>query len=195
MSANTTTHPIPSRSEPVEAERPATDQPNNMTNQQESKDKQNADQPVLNLNYSTRDQLIDSLNRLSAVLEYNKPIPENAKERICKKIDDSIRLLVELSPFEPAKSADLSSVFEEIVSERLTVRLSSAKRLSAVGHLIAVRRAVQFYDSVDDETKRGLIADSKKIVLQLMELPHKRQSDWPDEDESDEQPKKKKMGR
>ena len=63
------------KSKQVEMEhQQATDQQTNMANQ--SKEQQSADQvePTLNMNCSTRDQLILTLSQLSNILQYNKPI-------------------------------------------------------------------------------------------------------------------------
>lgn len=156
--------------------------------QQQSTDKRNADQlvePVLNLSHSTRGQLITCLDMLSAVLQCNKPIPDDAKQRICQKIDESIRLLIELSPFKSVPSGEPSNVFEEMISGQLTVALSVAERMSAVGHLISARGAVQFgVLTANDQTKRCLLAENRKIVVQLMDLQYQEKGPEPDEEKN-----------
>ena len=164
MSPNTAITTVAIRSEPVHTEQ--TDQTSNMENQQD--DQRNADRLILS--HSTRGQLITSMNQLSAILLANKPIPMDAKDRICKKIDESIRLLVELSPFKRTQATDASGVFEDSVSGQTIVELSKADRSEAIDHLVAVREAVQFDCFVGAETKRGLATENKRIVNQLMSL-------------------------
>ena len=123
--------PVLTRNGSAEADdRQATRQPANMTNQQE--DKQNVDQLKLvlnlNLNYSTRNRLINSLNELSIILQCDEAIPEDAKQRTCRKIDDSMRLLVYLLPFGSSQSIDDTGVFEERISGQLTVKLPRAEK-------------------------------------------------------------------
>ena len=92
-----------------------------MENQHESKDQQNKLEPVLNLSYSNRHQLITSLSELTAILQCNTAIPDDAKQRTCQKIDQSMRLLVELSPFQStASTVDSAVLFEEKIFGQLT---------------------------------------------------------------------------
>lgn len=116
--------PVSIKSEPIESNyfNQATDQSANMASEQKSEDK-NVDQLklLLNMNCLEINQLIISLNELSAILQCNKAIPEDAKPRIRKRIDDTMRLLVNLSPFEPIKSSDDSGVFEEIILDETSV--------------------------------------------------------------------------
>ena len=139
----------------------------------------NAD--LLILSHSTRGQLINSMNQLPAILLSNKPVPKTAKDRICKKIDESIRLLVELSSFKRSQSTDASGVFEDSLYGQLAVELSKADRSKAIDHLMAIRDAVQFDRLTTREAKRGLATESKQIVNQLMSLPEKEHSDESDE--------------
>lgn len=144
----------------------------------------------LNLKHSARDQLITTLTDLSAVLQCNEPISKDAKERIRKEIDESIRLLVGLSRFELTEANGASAVLEEIVSDQLILGLSKAKRLKVIGHLTAIRDAVQFDVSTTDETKRSLATDNKQIINQLTELANKENGS-----ESDELLLNQQMGR
>ena len=130
---------------------------------------------VLNLNYSTRNQLINSLNDLSAILQCDEPIPEDAKQRTCTKIDQSMRLLVYLSPFGSSQSTEKadSDVFEERISGRLAVQLPRESRSSIVSHLIDLKDAVLF--EFNREAKDSLVIESRRIVDQLLSLPCKAQ--------------------
>ena len=163
----------------TEAEdRQATRQPANMTNQQE--DKQNVDQLKLvlnlNLNYSTRNRLINSLNELSIILQCDEPIPEDAKQRTCRKIDDSMRLLVYLLPFGSSQSIDDTGVFEERISGQLTVKLPRAERSRIVSHLIDIKDAVLYDDKISRAAKESLVTENRRIIDQLLSLPCKVES-------------------
>lgn len=147
-----------------------------MANHQKSLNKRKIDQMVLNLSHSSRHELISSLTNLSALLQSNKVIPEKVKARISEKIDDSMCLLVELSPFEPIRSTKDSEPFEEMVFNQLIVELTRAERSAIVDHLIDIRDAVQVGGLFSDEIKRDLVAESKRIINQLLELPGKGES-------------------
>ena len=196
MNPNTDTTQVLIRSEPVDAECQAihqptngqrTGQPMNMTNQQE--DKRNADQPelLLSLSHSTRNQLITSLNDLTIILECNTPIPEDAKQRLRKKIDASVRLLMNLMPFkssEPTPSTDDSATFEEIIFGRSNVQLSTAERLRLISHLITVGDAVQFDSLISNEAKHNLVTTNRQAIDQLLDLRCKEQNDRSDEEKN-----------
>lgn len=168
----------------------------NTENRQEN-GKQNADQLELplNLTYSKRNLLITNLNDLSAILKCKKAIPEDAKQRICKKIDESIRILVELSSFKSSHFTNASGVFEEMVRDRLIVDLPKAESLRVVGHLMTVRDAVQFDRSTTGETKQCLVDESKQIVDQLMNLACREQSDESDDEEKNDEVGEQQIGR
>lgn len=176
MGPKTAITPVLIPNEPIQAEhQQATDKP--------VIDNQQVDQfSILYLSHSTRDQLITNFNQLSTILQCDTPIPEDAKLRIRKKIDNSVRLLMDLSPFEYISSTDPQTVFEEILSIRLTVRLSTAARLKVIGHLIAIRDAVKFDHLIGGETKSSLIAKNREIIDQLLDLTYIAQGDQSDED-------------
>ena len=150
-----------------------------MEHPQESIGQPNAGQfeSVLNLNYCTRDKLMFNLNRLTIFLECEEAIPDDAKERICKTIDESILLLAKLSSFGPAKSAEPSNVFEDSVSGQLIVELSRAERSRVVDHLMIAREAVAFDGSIKTENKRSLVTENKRIICQLVGLQNSEKSD------------------
>lgn len=75
-----------------------------------------------------------------------------------------------LSPFDSIPSTDSLNAFEEAISGCLIVGLSAELRLSVIGHLIAVKSAVQFDSLVVDETKRNLVTENRRIAVQLVEL-------------------------
>ena len=159
-------------------------QPAIMDKQQENE--RDADRPesILNLSCSKRDELITILAQLSTILQCNTAMPEDAKQRTCKKIENSIRLLVELLPFKSTRSTEISGTFEERIAGRLIVGLPKAERLCMIGHLIAIREAV-LYGLITVETKRGLISENKRIIDQLLDLSAKEQN-CPAEEEKDE---------
>ena len=201
MSPDTTITFVPFRSQPTE--RQATEHPANMVNQQKSGDQPNAKQLelALNLNHSARDELIISLNQLSTILQSNKPIPADAKQRARKKIYDSIRLLVDLSPFELAQSTDESNEFEETIADQLAFKMTRADRSTIMNHLTDLKDAVQFGRLIC-ETKRNLITENKRIIHQLIDLPAREQSDQTcagsaedSGDNSVEPPSKQQMGK
>ena len=172
MSPNTTIPFLSIQSEPVEAER---QQETNQTTSMENR--QNAEQPevILKLNYSTREKLIISLIQLSTILEISKPIPEDAKKRTCKIIDESIRLLVELSPFESTSSRQL--VFE----------LSRPESSKIMNHLVIIRDAVQIGRLITGPKRSGLVAENKRIINQLMDLAGRGLNGESDEEENGNQ--------
>ena len=181
MNSNAVIASVPVKSEPADeeplTEQQTVEQPANMANQQAPENNRSVSQLKLFLNYSTRDHLIGNLNDLSTILKCNEPIPEDAKRRTCKKIEESVGLLVKLSPFEPTPPADDSSLFEERISARLTLELSVTEQLRMVAHLVDNRIAVLTYDKVTDEAKRSLITENKRMIVQLMELPREEPSD------------------
>ena len=196
MSPNTATTLVSTESEPnqVDCQEPI-DQPTNMAEQNESVNKQNANELklTLNLNHSIRDQLIRSLNQLAALLQYKKPIPEDAKQRICKKIDDSMRLLVDLSPVDSTPSTEALGVFEEMVFNQLIVQLTRAERSGIINHLVDIRDAVQFDNLVKDEVKGALVIENRRIINQLLDLPCREQNEKSDENVSNDEPSSKKQ--
>ena len=128
---------------------------------------------VLNLSYSKRHPLINSLSELTSILQCNTTIPDDAKQRTCQKIDQSMRLLVELSPFQPTASTDgddLDALFEEKIFGQLTAKLSRAERSKAMNHLVDLRDAVLFDRLVSDKTKHNLMAENKRIINFLLDL-------------------------
>ena len=167
------------KSEPPEeqTEQEARDQPMNMANHQEEHD-QAGDQ--LKLIFSVRDQLSTSLTQLSAILQCNRSLPAEEKQRTLEKIKESALLLMELSPFEATSSAD-SSWFDQ-----LTFELPRADRPRIFGHLMDIKDALLSDDSITAKTKRNLVAENRQIVDRLLELPCKAQGDVIGGDESDE---------
>lgn len=162
------------------------DQPTIEATQQ--KGKRTADQPdlMLNMNCSTRDQLITSLNQLSVILQSNKPITESAKERIRNRIDKAMQILVDLSPFEPVRSLNLSDPSDEMVFGEMIVELAKSERSKIINHLISVRDEMMFNGLTVYETKTSLFTENKRSINQLLELPirdsRKEQSNESDED-------------
>ena len=157
----------------------------NQQKSEESEDQRNADL-LLSLNCSTRDQLITSLNQLSVVLQSNKQVPENEKQKICKKIDAAMQLLIDLSPFGPPQSVNHFGPFEEMVFGKLLVELSRTERSKIINHLIAVRDTVLFDDLIAHDVKPSLFTTNKRIINQLLDLPVKDQTDESDEDDGNE---------
>ena len=174
MNSNAVIASVLIKSEPAEeplAGQQATNRPTNMANREKPVNSRSADQPKLVLNYSTRSQLITTLNDLSTILECNEPIPKDAEERTCKKIEESIGLLVKLSLPKSTPFADHSVPFEERISARLTVELPVTEQLKMVAHLMDNRIAVQFDgtpSALTVEAKRSLISKNKQIIVQLL---------------------------
>ena len=167
-------------------------QSTSMANQ--SEDSRSAEQTKLFLSYSTRDQLTGCLNLVSTILESNKPIPEDAKSRTCKKIKESISLLTELLPFESTLSANDSSTFEEQLAAELTIKLFSEVQPRLINHLLANRNIVLLYDKATDEAKRSLISQNERIILQLVKLSHKKRSNLEEDENIIESPSKRQRG-
>ena len=177
-----------------------------MANQQESEGKQNADQPelVLNLNHFRRDQLITSLIQLDTILQFNKAIPINFnyKQVVSKKIDDSIRLLLELTPVRPTQSTSEIGIFERIINGQLMLGLTRADRSNVINHLIAVKDSVLFDGLANAEIKLSLAIENRRFIDQLLDLPCREQiglfcnpSARSVKEESGEPPSKKQRGR
>ena len=124
---------------------------------------------LLNLNRSTRNQLIISLIGLSDTLQCNKP---TAKQVTCNEIEDSILLLVNLSPFEPtANSADDSDGLDQ------ALKLLRTERSRMMDHLIDIKDALRSGQKVTDEAKRSLVTENERMVVQLMKLSREEPSD------------------
>ena len=129
------------------------------------------------LNYSTRSQLITRLNELSATLRWNETIPADEKQRTLQDIQRLIELLARLLP-EPA-SADDSGVFEETISEQLTLELLVGKQLKLMNHLMINQMAVLFDgkpNAVTAEAKRSLAAANERTIIELMQLSPSKES-------------------
>ena len=172
MSPNTTRPSVVTSSQPVEEERqPTIDQPTNMADQEEPGDQQN-DQPEMlwNLNHSTKNRLITSLDDLFAILQCGQPIPDDAKRRTRKKIDELICLLMDLSPLEPATSELPHVDFEERVSRRLMAKLTGAERSKHINHLVAINDVVRFDRLIADKTRRNLLTENRSFAHQLLDL-------------------------
>ena len=157
-------------------------QPTTMANQstsitEQSEDSRSAQQMNLCLNYRTRNGLINCLVELSTILESNRPIPEDAKDRTCKKIKESIGLLAELLPFESTPSVDDSATFEEQIAVQLTLELPSEEQVGLIKHLLENRNAVLFYDKTTNQTRSSLIAENKRMIVQLMRVPSEEPSE------------------
>lgn len=197
MDPNTVIASVPIKREPGEADEQQASQeatePTNMANEENE-----PNQLKLNLNHSTRKQLFTVLNDLSAILQYNQPIPADAKQRTSKKIDDLILVLVNLSPSGPSRSSDNSNMFEERIADQLTADLSRAERSRIVSHLIDLKDAILSSDLFTVETKRCLIDENKQMVVRLLDLPVRIQSDGDlpsdeDTDESNDEPVSKRQ--
>ena len=115
------------------------------------------------LSCSTRTQLTTSLVSLSDILQSSQPIPEDAKSRTCKEIDDSILLLVNLPPFMRTQPADSSGQ---------ALKLPRSERSNLINHLVDVKDAVQYDQKATDEAKSSLIAENERIVFELVKLSH-----------------------
>ena len=149
----------------------------------------------MNITYSIRSHLITSLNDLSTIRQYRTAIPEDAKQRICQKIDQSILSLVDLSPFESTASTDSddSAMFEATILGQLTAKLSRAQRSKTVTHLIDLRDALLFDHLVTDETKHDLVKESKRIINLLLDLSDKEQNGKSNKEKNDDGPPAKKQ--
>lgn len=206
MDPSTVIELIRIKSEPVEEEdlqaeqQAATDQQTSMANQPEGD--QNGEQPklVLKLNYSKRDQLFTSLNELSAILQYNQSLSDVTKQRTHEKIKESVLLLMDLPSFEATQATGDQAAGDSNEIDQLAFELSGEEQTRMISHLVDNRNAVTFYDKMDNETKRNLVTENKRIVVQLLDLPGKAQSDLgadlpPDEDtdENNSEPPSKKQ--
>ena len=144
---------------------------------------------VLNMTHSTRGQLITNLYQLSTILQCNTAIPDDAKQRTCQKIDQSVLSLMALSPFEPTASTngdDPTILFEEKIFGQLTAKLSRAERSKAINHLVDLRDALLFDRLVTNETKHDLVAENKRIIDILLDLPDRDQVIKSDEEKTNE---------
>ena len=148
-------------------------------------EKRKDDQPKLNLNYSTRDQLIGIFNQLSAILKFDEPIPRDAQQRICQKIAESVGLLV--WPFEPSQRD--GTMFEEKILSQMTVQLGRDEQSRVIKHLMVNQDAI-LNEQATEETKRSLATENDATVFQLLKLPCRKQSA---KDKNDVEPASKKQ--
>lgn len=173
MSSNTA-QPVPDRNEPVEAAgQQATDQPANNVNPQESGEsgeKRKHEQPDLNMNYSTREQLINTLSRLSAVLRSGQPIPLDVQQRTCQNIGNAI-----ISVISPTAS-DVTANSENRILNQITFQVSGAEQAGIIKQLIANQNAM-LDEQATEETKQKLAADNGALVLQLLDLKQEDRSE------------------
>ena len=143
------------------------DQPTNMANREDNRSAEQGSAEQLNILFlpcSTRTQLITSLISLSDILQSNQPIPEDARSRTCKEIEDSILLLINLPPFMPTQPSAETSGGQ-------TLKLLRAERSNLMNHLVDIKDAVQYHQKATDELKRSLIVENERMVTQLMKLP------------------------
>ena len=146
-----------------------------MANSPESEGDWSGDQ--LKMSYSIRDRLITDLNQMSTILQCNEPIPGDAKQRTCKKIEQSILLLVSLSPFEATQLNEESDEFEERISEQLIAELSREDRSKILNHLIGIKDALLFGHKISRAAKDSLVTENRRIIIeQLLGLPCKVES-------------------
>ena len=142
--------------------------PTNMANQQIVNQKKPNES--LKLSNSTRNRLAASLDRLNTVLKSGKPISDAAKQSLGRSIDQLIQALVELPPVDsPANIINDSVVVDRIMAGRITFTMPKAERSAMIIHLVNVKDAVIFNDSV---TLNSLIAENKKIFDGFLELPY-----------------------
>lgn len=192
------------KSEPIDKELPAEqraiDQSANMAKSKESEgkanerqDKRNVGQPKLALSSSSRDRLCNSLNQLSAILQSNQPLSDAAKQRARAKIKECILLLVDLSSFEATSSAN-ESPENPSVFEPLTYELSGAEQTQVMNVLMTNQNVILFDDTMTDEAKRNLAAENQRIVVQLLELPCRVNSDGDLRSNNAEPPSKRQKG-
>ena len=208
MDPSTVIELIRIKSEPVEEEdlqaeqQAATDQQTSMANRPEGD--QNGEQPklVLKLNYSKRDQLFTSLNELSAILQYNQSLSDVTKQRTHEKIKESVLLLMDLPSFEATQATGDQAAGDSNEIDQLTFELSGEEQTRMISHLVGNQNAVTFYDKMDNETKRNLVTENKRIVVQLLDLPGKAQGDFgadlpsdKDTDKNNGEPPSKQRGR
>lgn len=171
--SNTAIEPVLIKSESAEelqAEQQATNMPANMANQQELEDNQIGDKPKLNLVYSNRDRLVANLTQLSAILQCNQSFSADEKQQTHQKFKESILLLMDLSS-EVTPSADDSNWLDQ-----LTYELPRAERSRISIHLIEINAALSDR-LITDETKRSLVNENKRIIVQMLDLPCKVQGD------------------
>ena len=159
-----------SKEQPNDKSTNMSDQPTGMANQLD--DASSVEQTNLFLSYSTRDQLIGCLNLVSIIMESKEPIPEDAKSRTCKKIEESIGLLTKLLPFKPTASVDQSATFEERIAANRTFELLFEDQTLLINHLLTNRNAVLFSDKIVDESRSTLIATNNRMIVQLIGVPH-----------------------
>lgn len=154
--------------------------------------------PELVLSHSTRNQLIVTLNDLSAILQSTKSIPEDAKQRTRQKINDSMLVLLGISPFKPAdqstanssphNSSHSSDVFEEMLSDQLIVQVPEAEQSEILNHLMAIKEAVLSGDLSVGETKLNLMTENRRIIGYLLNLPCTERGDTAPDTASDTTP-------
>ena len=157
---------------------------------------------VLKLNYSKRDQLFTSLNELSAILQYNQSLSDVTKQRTHEKIKESVLLLMDLPSFEATQATGDQAAGDSNEIDQLTFELSGEEQTRMISHLVGNQNAVTFYDKMDNETKRNLVTENKRIVVQLLDLPGKAQGDFgadlpsdKDTDKNNGEPPSKQRGR
>ena len=165
-----------------------------MANQEESNVTRSGEQLKLKMANSARDKLIAGLTQLSTILQCNRSPPADEKQRTCEKIKECIQSLVDLSPLAVISSARDSNWLDQLIFE-----LPKAERTRIVSHLIDFKDAV-LSDLITDEIKRSLIAENKRAIDQLLDLPCEVQEDaitgaGSAEEDTGERPSKKRRGR
>lgn len=153
------------------------------------------EQLKLKLVYLARDQLFTGLNQLSAVLQCNRPLSADDEQIIHKQMEKCILLLVSLSS-KSTQCPDGSSLFD-----KLTFELTGAERSKIVTYLMNIKEVLLCDKLIADETKRGLIAENKRIIDQLLDLPCEVQDEIAgaagsvEEEDTGEPPSKKRKGK
>ena len=125
----------------------------------------------LKMRFSSRERLIRCLNLLSAVLQSRQTVPEEAKKRINKLVDDSVQLLMDLSSSDPAPLVNDSRLFEELLSDQMIIEISKTERRILVLQLVENKDA--FDGAMTEKDREKLASANRKITNELLNKPIK----------------------
>ena len=120
---------------------------------------------VFNLKWSTKDNLIQNLNKYTALLHLNQP-NEGEKSSVIQETD---RLILQISAL-PIKQANVRKRMRFDSTSELVLELSWRLRDQLIAHLVANKSYAISVDAFSKNEKRNLINLNKQLVFKLVNM-------------------------
>lgn len=130
-------------------------------------DKQQTDELIYKLNWTTRDEIILNLNRYTQLL-CGKKAETEIKEKLMYDNTDLYQILISLSL--KGQSSD-NAPDASCKSSKVVLGLDSDTRLQIVRTLIANQSLVVDGDSTREANKMNMIKQNNEVIVKLVNLP------------------------